>query len=169
MMSKVEDSIVPSLWFEEGLDELGDELVEVISGAVISPPMWKNYIFCLLLGLISSTTVIGLVALVRLALNKKSDRSSKRASLNLRDACKELLDQHNMDKMIQDPTTQPMLQSTDASTESSRLTTANHSRNTSTGSNQVVGNDNAERLRLILDEPKNHHIVKNHQNRLPTV
>jgi len=37
-------TIVPLLWFEEGIEELGDELLDVIGEAVTQPPMYKKYI-----------------------------------------------------------------------------------------------------------------------------
>lgn len=54
-VDKINDTIVPLLWFEEGLDELGDELIEVIGQAVTQPPVYKGYIFCILLGVALTT------------------------------------------------------------------------------------------------------------------
>ena len=63
---------MPILWFDEGLDELGPELREVIGSAVIDPPIYKNYILCILLGLGISTLFISVVAGIRLCLNKRN-------------------------------------------------------------------------------------------------
>ena len=65
---------MPILWFDEGLDELGPELREVIGSAVIDPPIYKNYILCILLGLGISTLFISVIAGIRLCLNKRNAR-----------------------------------------------------------------------------------------------
>ena len=63
---------MPILWFDEGLDELGPELQKVIGSAVIDPPIYKNYILCILLGLGISTLFISVIAGIRLCLNKRN-------------------------------------------------------------------------------------------------
>ena len=149
---QINDTVVPMLWFEEGLDELGPELVSAISEAVHAPPQYKNYILCTFLGLFLSTSVIGVVALVRCCLNKRRTRSDA----VLKNTVKNILasggaagggDQSGAGQE------QPMLGG-GSSTESSRVTTANHSRNTSTGSSNFVSTSkDAERLQLLLDDP----------------
>ena len=66
--------MIPILWFDEGLDQLGPELREVIGKAVLEPPIYKNYILCILLGLGLSTLFISVVAGIRLCLNKRNAR-----------------------------------------------------------------------------------------------
>ena len=166
--AKVQDTILPALWFEEGLDELGDGLVEVISGAVLQPPVYKNYVFCVLLGLFASTTIIGCVAVVRLCLNRRRGGEAP-TTARLRAACANVvIAAHHVEA---DGSDKPMLASTLASTETSRATTASHSRNTSTDVNN-------ERLRLILESEDNRaaaaanpivRSLKTHQDRLPTI
>ena len=65
---------MPILWFDEGLDELGPELIEVIGSAVIDPPIYKHYILCILFGLGISTIFISVIAGLRLCLNKLDAR-----------------------------------------------------------------------------------------------
>lgn len=137
------------LWFEEGLDELGQDLVDVISEAVHSPPQYKNYILCTFIGLFLSTFVIGSVALVRCCLNKRRTRNDA----VLKNTVKNILASGAADTAGQDPSQeQPMLDG--SSSDSSRATTANHSRNTSTGSNNFVpASKTSERLQLLLNDP----------------
>ena len=66
--------MIPILWFDEGMDELGPELREAIGAAVIDPPIYKNYILCILLGLGISTLFISVIAGIRLCLNKRNAR-----------------------------------------------------------------------------------------------
>ena len=42
--------MLPLLWFDEGLDELGQDLIDVIGQAVLDPPVYKNYLLCVFLG-----------------------------------------------------------------------------------------------------------------------
>ena len=41
---------MPILWFEEGIDELGPEIINEVSQAVTQPPQYKSYILFILLG-----------------------------------------------------------------------------------------------------------------------
>ena len=66
--------MIPLLWFDEGLDQLGPELRQVIGSAVIDPPIYKNYILCILLGLGISTLFLSIIAGIRLCLNKHNAR-----------------------------------------------------------------------------------------------
>jgi hypothetical protein len=49
-LNQVEDTVLPLLWFDEGLDELGQDLIDVIGQAVLDPPVYKNYLLCVFLG-----------------------------------------------------------------------------------------------------------------------
>nr|XP_040570239.1 lysosome membrane protein 2-like isoform X2 [Lepeophtheirus salmonis] len=147
-LEKVKDIIMPILWFDEGIEELGSELTEVIGQAVLTPPIYKNYIFCIFLGFCASTFVIFLVALIRFALNKSLNHTPSEG------ICRDNLIR-NLGAQLNNPQVRgtglckshhdddgasaPMLPPSDpssacSSTDSSRLTTANHSRNSSTGS-----------------------------------
>ena len=46
----MKDTVLPLLWFDEGLDELGQDLIDVIGQAVLDPPVYKNYLLCVFLG-----------------------------------------------------------------------------------------------------------------------
>ncbi len=69
-------AVLPVLWFEEGLDELGDSIVAAIDGAINDPPKYKNYVLCVLLGLAVATLVISLVACARVFLNVRAGKQS---------------------------------------------------------------------------------------------
>ncbi len=55
---QIQDTVLPILWFEEGLDELGDSIVSAIEGAIKGPPKYKNYVLCVLLGIAVATLVV---------------------------------------------------------------------------------------------------------------
>lgn len=75
-ISKVNDTVVPLLWFEEGLDELGHDLLDVIGQAVTEPPMYKKYILFMLLGVFMTTSCVFSVALMRFCMNLRAERKS---------------------------------------------------------------------------------------------
>ena len=70
-------TIVPLLWFEEGIEELGDELLDVIGEAVTQPPMYKKYILFMLLGVSMTTVCVVLVTLTRFCMNLRAERVNK--------------------------------------------------------------------------------------------
>eukprot|EP00095_Tigriopus_kingsejongensis_P008744 maker-scaffold92_size382268-snap-gene-1.19 protein:Tk08744 transcript:maker-scaffold92_size382268-snap-gene-1.19-mRNA-1 annotation:"scavenger receptor class b member 1" len=152
-ISKINDTVIPILWFEEGLDELGDDLMTLISSAVIDPPLYKNYVLCVLLGMITTTTVIGLIALIRLALNRRARRFSDDDIFNVRQTAEKMIPQyHGMSE-----THMPMLASSSGldsglvSSEGSRMTSASHSRNTSAGSASTFNpSEHSGRLEFML-------------------
>jgi len=72
------NTIVPLLWFEEGIEELGDELLDVIGEAVTHPPMYKKYILFMLLGVSIPTTCVIFVALTRFFMNVRAERVNLR-------------------------------------------------------------------------------------------
>ena len=92
-MSKVRDTVLPALWFEEGIDELGPELVDVIREAVDAPPLYKNYLLCILVGIIFALIVIGSVALIRVCADH---RSRHRREETIREVASKLLDMPHM-------------------------------------------------------------------------
>lgn len=166
-MGQVKNTILPILWFEEGLDELGAPLVDAISRAVLQPPLYKNYILCVLVGLTISTLFIALVAITRICLNIKNKRMNETNLSTVRETARNLLQNqghhcHNSRPCFDDSSaTQPMLppsstsclSSASTSTVTTATSSASHSRNTSAGSaSTFVGPcEQAEKLRLILD------------------
>lgn len=186
-LTKVNDTVIPILWFDEGLDQLGPELREVIGSAVLDPPIYKNYILCILLGLGISTLFISVIAGIRLCLNKRNSRKfsstfediyCSSASIadvtynqrklggfpgdfneegmlqNVKNILNERIPQHH--SIIRVKNNQgnhieaaqkllagdSQLTSADASTDSSRISSASHSRNSSTGIPSNPGNTN---------------------------
>lgn len=126
----------------------------MLSAAVHSPPRWKSYLLCVLLGVSLCILLIGSVAAVRLcadARRRRSERALQAVRALLTDGGKGAADRAAADG--DDPAGQPMLGGSTA--DSSRATTATHSRNTSTGSSNFVPTSAAaETLQLILDDPE---------------
>ncbi len=145
----------------------------MIGEAVHGPPQYKNYVLCTLIGLMLSTFVIGAVAVVRLCLDRHSTSRRERALMEVAQKFADNMPQvghaganghhhhhHQTAAAYSDETCEPMLgssgfQSGVTTAESSRVTTATHSRNASDGSSipvaVVASADDAERLRLIQD------------------
>jgi len=71
VLKNIQDTVLPILWFEEGLDELGPEIVDTIRGAITGPPKYKAYILCVLLGLAIAALIISLVACIQLLLRDR--------------------------------------------------------------------------------------------------
>jgi len=177
-LKDVKNTVMPILWFDEGLDELGPELREVIGSAVIDPPIYKNYILCILLGLGISTLFISVVAGIRLCLNKRNatkfsstfddiycssasladvtynqrklrgftgDLADERMLQNVKHMLNERIPQHSSIIRVKNGhgnhieaaqrllAGDSQLTSAATSTESSRISSASHSRNSSTG------------------------------------
>ena len=156
-MSKINDTILPTLWFEEGIDELGPALVDVIREAVDAPPQYKNYLLCILVGIVFALIVIGSVAQIRVCADHRSRHRREEA---IREVASKLLDMPHMGQGGQhgqqggagpthlsayaEEALQPMLGSSGFASgatteEGSRATTATHSRNASDGSGIVNG------------------------------
>ena len=55
-LSKVQTAVIPILWLEEGIDELGPEIVGVLKKAVIDPMEWKQIILYVWTGNSASLT-----------------------------------------------------------------------------------------------------------------
>ena len=77
-LSSVNDTILPILWFEEGLDELGDELKDELAKAALDPPIYKNYLFYILVGVALTTTCMGMTTFCRICLNWRNKRFNER-------------------------------------------------------------------------------------------
>ena len=55
-LSNVKSTVIPILWLEEGIDELGPEIVGVLKKAVIDPMEWKQIILYVWTGNSASLT-----------------------------------------------------------------------------------------------------------------
>lgn len=135
------DTVLPLLWFEEGLDELGPELLDVIGQAVTEPPVYKNYILFMLLGVLSSTVGLVIIAMCRCCINSRNARKNLNIVIVDEERFKDIIapPPHPViiTNFIKGHTHNPsqgsgkfLLESEDSSRQSS----ANHSRNSSTGS-----------------------------------
>ena len=69
-LSQINTTVIPILWMEEGIDELGPDLVGVLKQAVMDPQEWRHYILLVFLGLVITLMVLSLVALSRCILNR---------------------------------------------------------------------------------------------------
>jgi hypothetical protein len=49
-LSKINDTVFPILWFEEGIDDLGDDIITMLKFAAVDPGTYKQYILYCLLG-----------------------------------------------------------------------------------------------------------------------
>jgi len=178
-VKNVKDTVLPLLWFEEGLDELGPDLLTLIGQAVLSPPIYKNYLLCVMMGLCVATLVLFLICLTQLILNRQRRRTLRR-QLNiklaasddhndflhvhgdgkllqvcniLRDTCsaKVQLRHPQLSKLNGSFSSIPIMESQTASTDSSRLVSASHSRNSSTGSTlPFVNQEDVENKQTLL-------------------
>ena len=63
-LDKVKNTTVPLLWFDEGLDELGDELRSEIAKAVEDPPVYKGYVLIGLGCLVGVVVAVGTISAV---------------------------------------------------------------------------------------------------------
>ena len=69
-LSKINTTLIPICWMDEGIDELGPELIGVLSEAVIQPAEWRQIILYVWLGIFLTLFVLSLVALGRCILNR---------------------------------------------------------------------------------------------------
>merc|ERR1712088_1027323 len=137
-LSSINDTLIPILWFEEGIDELGDDIIDVLKGAALEPDQWHQYILYCLMGLVSTMTILCMVALGKLLANRASVARVERVRQILGGqlgtagtwghAAGQLPDKESSAQL-----TQPMLAGYLDSSESSRSSTATHSRNSSEG------------------------------------
>ena len=81
-LADVNDTILPLLWFEEGLDELGDELKDKLAEAALDPPVYKNYLFYILVGVALTTSCMGMTTFCRCCLNWRNKRFNQRKLLS---------------------------------------------------------------------------------------
>lgn len=127
-LGTVKDTVVPVLWFEEGIDELGDDIIKVLKTAAVDPAVYRQYILYCFIGLISTVMLLGVIALARVCKNRASVAKVKKV--------REILKTNICDL---EQAGQPMLNQD--STDSSRVTTATHSRNCSEGARPIFITD----------------------------
>ena len=143
-LSNVKSTVIPILWLEEGIDELGPEIVGVLKKAVIDPMEWKQIILyvwtgnsALLTGFVlykyvsvvfATLLVLSSVALVRCFMNRASVSRVERVREHV-----EKLIIHGQTHDTNSQLITPMLGGYLDSGESSRCTTATHSRTSSEG------------------------------------
>lgn len=131
-LSYINDTVIPILWFDEGIDGLGTEIVDVLKTAVTDPVRWRQYILYCLLGMIILSVVISLVGFGRVLSNRASaakvERLKQQIENKLHVAGQSLTENESAAQL-----TQPMLGGYLDSSESSRSTTATHSRTNSEG------------------------------------
>ena len=77
------DTIVPILWFEEGIDELGPEIINEVSQAVTQPPQYKSYILFILLGVTICTMIVGFITMATVCMNAKTKRRNRKYMQNV--------------------------------------------------------------------------------------
>ena len=63
-LDKLDNTIVPLLWFDEGLDELSDDLRNEIAKAVEDPPIYKGYVLIFLGCLAGVVVAVGTISAV---------------------------------------------------------------------------------------------------------
>jgi len=125
-LSKINTTLIPICWMDEGIDELGPELIGVLSEAVIQPAEWRQIILYVWLGIFLTLFVLSLVALGRCILNRsKVERMREQVENMIHSQMQQ--DQNNCQLI------QPMLGAYLESSDSSRSTTATHSRTSSEG------------------------------------
>jgi hypothetical protein len=125
-LSKINDTIFPILWFEEGIDELGEDIITTLKGAVILPSNIKEYILYCLLGVCGTVIVLFSTAVIRLLVKRISVAEVDKVCDRFNDIL------HTGPDNVGSPATQPMLPGDSLS--SSRSTSATHSRNSSDSS-----------------------------------
>jgi len=127
----INDTLIPILWFEEGIDELGDDIITVLKGAATDPAEWRQYILYCLIGLVSTMCLLCLVALAKVLANRASVARVERVRQIIGG---QLGGQGQLpDNESSAQLTQPMLAGYLDSSDSSRSSTASHSRTSSEG------------------------------------
>jgi len=180
-LSSVNDTLIPILWFEEGIDELGDDIIDVLKGAALEPDQWHQYILYCLMGLVTTMTILCLVALGKLLANRASVARVERVrqilggqlGTNMLGTAGTWADKLGTagtwanpgqlpDKDSSAQLTQPMLAGYLDSSESSRSSTATHSRTSSEGvtppyavlpNNNTANNQHARGQNQVKLEP----------------
>jgi len=125
-LENVKSTVVPLLWFEEGIDELGEDIITVLKRAAVDPVTFRQYILYLFAVLILVELMLAFICVVRLCQSCRMDKMSgmiEQLPNGIGGGCVVSSDPEQAD--------QPMLAAD--STDTSRVTTATHSRNCSEG------------------------------------
>ena len=69
-LAHINNTVIPILWMEEGIDELGPEIIGVLKQAVTEPREWRQIILWVCLGMFATLVVLAGVALARVILNR---------------------------------------------------------------------------------------------------
>ena len=69
-LAHINNTVIPILWMEEGIDELGPEIIGVLKQAVTEPREWRQVILWVCLGMFATLVVLAGVALARVILNR---------------------------------------------------------------------------------------------------
>ena len=69
-LAHINNTVIPILWMEEGIDELGPEIIGVLKQAVTEPREWRQIILWVCLGMFATLVVLAGVALARIILNR---------------------------------------------------------------------------------------------------
>ncbi|XP_023340658.1 platelet glycoprotein 4 [Eurytemora carolleeae] len=121
-LANVNDTVVPVLWFEEGIDKLGEDIVKVLKTAAVDPAIYRQYILYFFIVLMSCVLLLLLTAMCLCC----SNRTSVAKVEKVREQVHDMLGPSSYDT---EQAVQPFLESTD----SSRTNSACHSRNCSEG------------------------------------
>lgn len=125
-ISKIKDTIVPILWFEEGIDELGPDIIDLLKQAAVDPIMYKQSILYCLIG-VGSVLLLLIITAVSI---RMSNRAAATKVERMREQMADILVPCGHKAEDQEAARQPMLSS---SAESSRNSSASHSRTSSEG------------------------------------
>ena len=101
-LAHINTTVIPILWMEEGIDELGPEIIGVLKQAVTEPREWRQIILWVCLGMFATLVVLAGVALARVILNRSK---VERVRENLESIISNGLQHENHCQLIQ-----PMLQ-----------------------------------------------------------
>jgi len=127
-LSNINDTVVPILWFEEGIDQLGTELINVLKQAATEPLECRLYILYVLIGLLSTLTILSMVAVAKVLANRASVAKVERVREQVENILHGQIAANDSSAQL----TQPMLGYLDSS-DSSRSSSATHSRTSSEG------------------------------------
>jgi len=129
-LSRINDTVVPMMWFDEGIEKLGPKIVEVLQTAATEPQIIRHYILLCFVALTVITALIGMVLTVKVTTNRASvakvERLRRHVENRLHMGGQTIAENESSAQL-----TQPMIEVD--SSESSRSTTANHSRTSSEG------------------------------------
>jgi len=121
-----QDTVVPLLWFEEGIDELGMDIITVLKRAAVDPLTYRQYILYVFTFFICIEIILAFICLIRICQSVKMTEVIDQIQQIPGSAGNHSGHLHDLEQADQ-----PMLGAD--STDTSRVTTATHSRNCSEG------------------------------------